>query len=128
MSSPSSPSDKHKLQGNSLFKDFRFEEAIKEYTCAIIQNPSNPVLYTNRAVAYSKLNPAQHEKSLIDAEKAISLNSESVKGQFLVGQALLNLNIRLNEASSHLKKAYEYGLSQRVSYLEEILIASRFCT
>lgn len=63
---------------------------------------------------------------LNDAEKAISLNSETVKGHFIAGQALLNLNIRLNEASSHLRKAYEYGVDQKVAYIEDILQTSRF--
>ncbi|KAL3901524.1 MAG: hypothetical protein SGCHY_000556 [Lobulomycetales sp.] len=118
-----SPADEHKAKGNALFKECYFKEAISEYTRAIIVNPINPIYFTNRSLTYSKLD--QWRDSLSDAEKAIQLDPKSVKGHYLAGQALLHLGERLNEASSLLSKAYQFGAEQKVAYIEDILNACR---
>lgn len=41
----------HKALGNRYFSLYNFEKAIQCYTCAIAKNQTNPVYYTNRAIA-----------------------------------------------------------------------------
>ena len=42
------------LQGNQLFKESKYAEAIEQYTKAIELDPSNAVLPANRAMALIK--------------------------------------------------------------------------
>ena len=44
-----------KEQGNDAFKDGRYTEAIEKYSLALKANPSNSVLYSNRAQALIKV-------------------------------------------------------------------------
>jgi len=49
-----------------------FRRAVQLYTEAIVLDPSNHILFTNRSAAYSKLQ--QHSKSLDDARRAKDIN------------------------------------------------------
>lgn len=117
-------SEGHKQQGNLHFAAGRYDDAIKEYSVAIIKNPSNAIYYSNRALCYLRL--SQHEKCISDCTKAVELDSRSVKGLYLMGQALLELgSSRLNEAIASLKKAYVAAIEQKVAYADEIAMAVR---
>ncbi|EIE84691.1 hypothetical protein RO3G_09401 [Rhizopus delemar RA 99-880] len=65
-------SEQHKANGNKLFAEKRFEEAIKEYTSAIIKDSSVPVYYTNRALCYLKLE--KYDQVISDCRRAIELD------------------------------------------------------
>ncbi|RKO89618.1 hypothetical protein BDK51DRAFT_17278, partial [Blyttiomyces helicus] len=67
--------DSHKLQGNKFFQEGLLREAIKEYSTAIIKNPSNPVYYTNRARCFYKVK--EHRQCISDARRATELDSTS---------------------------------------------------
>ncbi|KAH3876726.1 hypothetical protein DPMN_000575 [Dreissena polymorpha] len=54
-----------------------FQTAIKAYSEAIDLEPTNHVLYTNRAAAYAKIQ--QFQKSLVDARKSRELNPKWAK-------------------------------------------------
>jgi tetratricopeptide (TPR) repeat protein len=49
------PGEEAKLQGNVAFKAFDYPCAIERYTEAIGRARRNPMMYSNRAAAYSKL-------------------------------------------------------------------------
>ncbi|KAJ3222417.1 STIP1 y and U box-containing protein 1 [Clydaea vesicula] len=115
-------SEEFRKKGNDFFHQGLYEEAIKQYTTAIIKNPNNPLCYTNRALSYLKLN--KFENVIQDCEKGLDLDPNSVKAHYLLGQALTHTS-RLNESISHLKKAYALGVSQNVNYTADILAASR---
>lgn len=57
--------ENYKELGNQFFKDGKYEESIREYTLAIELEPKNPVYYSNRSMAYLKLDDFQN--SLNDA-------------------------------------------------------------
>ena len=63
--------------------------ALKQYSKAIQKAPTCDVLFTNRALCKIKLK--KFDDACIDAREAISLSSISVKGHYLLGQALMHL-------------------------------------
>ncbi|KAH9584300.1 hypothetical protein LSM04_008310 [Trypanosoma melophagium] len=75
-----------KEEGNTLFKEDKFPEAVAAYTEAIKRNPSEHTSYSNRAAAYLKL--GAYSEALADAEKCISLKPDFVKAHARKGHAL----------------------------------------
>ncbi|TPX31861.1 hypothetical protein SmJEL517_g04901 [Synchytrium microbalum] len=116
-----STSDEHKKAGNAFFSSQLYDEAIREYSTAIIKNPGIATYYTNRALCYLKM--AVYDRVSTDCEKALEIDPKSVKGHYLMGQALTEL--KRPEATGHLRRAMELGLDQKVAYLEEISTAYR---
>ncbi|ORX53183.1 the chip U-Box E3 ubiquitin ligase [Hesseltinella vesiculosa] len=112
--------ERHKAQGNRLFSEHRYEDAIKEYSTAIIKDSTERIYYTNRALCYSKLEKYDHV--INDSRKAIELDKSTVKAYYLLGQALIEKR-QHTEALAKLKIAYELASSQRVKYVNDILQA-----
>lgn len=69
--------EKAREEGNNLFKDGKFAEAVKAYTEAIRRLPTDARGYNNRAAAYTKL--AALPEALKDAEEAIKVDPTFVK-------------------------------------------------
>jgi len=67
-----------KEKGNHAFKNADYPEAVKHYTEAIKRNPSDHVLYSNRAACYTNLRA--FSDGMKDCEKCIQLNPRFVKG------------------------------------------------
>jgi stress-induced-phosphoprotein 1 len=64
--------------GTKAFQAKDYETAIKHFTTAIIENPQDHTLYSNRSASYFNMN--QHEKALQDAEQCISIKPDWDKG------------------------------------------------
>lgn len=71
-------SQQAKERGNDFFKKGMHPEAIKEYTEAIRRNPTDHVLYSNRAASYMKL--GEFPTAIRDCDKCIALDPTFVKG------------------------------------------------
>jgi STIP1 homology and U-box containing protein 1 len=67
-------------------------------------DPTNPLLYTNRAMARLKLH--LYESVIPDCNSSLELLSENMKAYYYLAQAEIELE-RLEEAYSHAQKAYE---------------------
>ena len=93
-----------KEKGNLHFKRGEYEEAISLYSQAISKNPSNPLLYTNRANA--RLKVKQWEEVISDCLHSIELLQDNMKAFYFLAQAQLELN-HPNEALSSAMRAYE---------------------
>ena len=94
-----------KEKGNAFVKEQKYKEALDCYTKAIICNPKEPILYSNRSAMYCNLE--EYELSLKDAEKAMKLNPDYKKPYLRKGKALEKLN-RKKEAL----EVYELGLQK----------------
>ncbi|XP_053673993.1 uncharacterized protein LOC128724290 [Anopheles nili] len=72
--------DELKEEGNRCVKAGNFTEAILHYTHAIKLNPVDAILYSNRSLAFCKIQ--QYYYANEDADKAIALNPTWAKGYF----------------------------------------------
>lgn len=64
-------------RGNNLFKSERFTEACSAYGEGLRLDPSNPVLYCNRAACWFKL--GMWERSIEDCNQALSIQPSYAK-------------------------------------------------
>lgn len=74
----------HKSEGNRLFKEGKYGEAINEYTEAIKRNPNDHILYSNRANAFCKL--MRWDAALEDCDKALKIDSKFIKAWIRKGK------------------------------------------
>ncbi|KAF2458221.1 heat shock protein-like protein STI1 [Lineolata rhizophorae] len=78
--------DALKVEGNKLFAEKKFPEAIEKFSKAIELDPSNHVLYSNRSGAYASMKDFQH--ALDDATKTTEIKPHWAKGWGRKGAAL----------------------------------------
>jgi len=93
----------YRQEGNKLFNLKKYEEAIKQYTKAINKGASSSIFFSNRALCYLKLK--QWEKAIADCKSTIENDSESIKGNFFMGQSEMELE-RYDEAINHLSRGF----------------------
>ncbi|MCJ1466140.1 hypothetical protein MMC07_004759, partial [Pseudocyphellaria aurata] len=93
-----------KEEGNKYFQAGDFGEAERLYTRAIQKDPSNPKLFTNRAMTRIKLQ--SWEACIDDCIKSIELEQGNMKGYYYLAQAQLALR-HPNEALNSALTAYE---------------------
>ena len=74
-----------KAKANNFMKCGKYLEAIMDYSQAIAIQPSNPILYSNRSLAFLKL--SQFFFAVKDAETVIRLVPDWAKGYYRKGQA-----------------------------------------
>ena len=80
-----------KAKANSLMKTGKYVEAIVEYSEGISLQPANPLLYSNRSLAFLKL--SQYFFALKDAETTIRLVPDWAKGYYRKGQVELEVEM-----------------------------------
>lgn len=66
-----------RMRGNDLFKSERFTEACSAYGEGLRLDPSNSVLYCNRAACWFKL--GQWERSIEDSNRALHIQPNYTK-------------------------------------------------
>ncbi|KAI4457174.1 e3 ubiquitin-protein ligase chip [Holotrichia oblita] len=111
-------SDKElKEQGNRLFSLRKYDEAVNFYSKAIIKNPDVAHYFTNRALCYLKL--LKYEQACTDCRRALDMDSNTVKGHFFLGQALLELE-NYDESVKHLQRALDLAKEQKLNFGDDI--------
>ncbi|RIA95290.1 STIP1 homology and U box-containing protein 1-like protein [Glomus cerebriforme] len=104
--------ESYKAKGNIYFNEKDYESAVKEYSEAISRNSRNAVYYTNRALCYLKL--GKYDNVISDCNLAIGIDTKSVKGHYMLGQALTE-KANFDSAVSHLQIAYELSITDKVT-------------
>jgi tetratricopeptide (TPR) repeat protein len=79
--------EKHKADGNKAMSAKNYTAAIDCYTKAVELDGSNPVYYSNRAAAYSS--HGDHEKAIVDAQRALEVDSKFSKAYHRLGSVFL---------------------------------------
>ncbi|KAM9842225.1 uncharacterized protein ACBR49_013672 isoform 2-T2 [Aulostomus maculatus] len=82
--------------GNRLATSGQYQMAVESFTEAIKYNPQEFKLFGNRSLCYERLQ--QYEKALRDADVALTMEPNWIKGLFRKGKALCGLR-RYYEAS-----------------------------
>ncbi|QPH17911.1 hypothetical protein C2857_002830 [Epichloe festucae Fl1] len=78
-----------KQEGNRHFQNGDYVGAEGLYSKAIIADPQNPALYTNRAMARLKL--GHWDSVMADCQACLALAPSSMKANYYLSQALLSL-------------------------------------
>merc|ERR1719410_1173064 len=73
-----------KKEGNALFGDGKFAEAIGKYTESIKRNPGDHKVYSNRATCFCKL--MRWDAAMADCDKAIKLEPTFIKAYIRKGK------------------------------------------
>ncbi|CAI5716045.1 unnamed protein product [Hyaloperonospora brassicae] len=98
-SAPSRDDDsQHKKRGNDFFRAKNYEEAIREYSLGIDNEPT-ATLYSNRSAAYCAL--GHFERARRDAEEAIALDADWAKTYSRKGKALYGLGLYKKAADAY---------------------------
>ncbi|GFT94259.1 hypothetical protein NPIL_274991 [Nephila pilipes] len=108
-----------KNKGKECFQKGDYPGAMKHYTEAILRDPDDAILYSNRAACYQKL--AEFPLALKDCETCIKLDPSFVRGYIRKGMALTALK-DYAKASSAFQKALELDPNN-----QEALDAYRKC-
>jgi len=98
-------SAKAKDEGNVLFRENKFAQAVERYSEAIKRNPTDHTLYTNRAQTYIKLMALP--EALKDAEESLKLKPDFVKAFLRKGQVHFMMK-EFQKALQTYEKALEY--------------------
>jgi len=101
----SEEAEKFKAAGNALFKEKKYEDAIKQYNKAITSDPENASYYSNRAAAWSL--KGNHDSALADANRCIQKDPNFVKGYSRKGKAFFDMG-KMAEA----EQSYKEGLTK----------------
>ncbi|KAF5270975.1 hypothetical protein FQA39_LY08278 [Lamprigera yunnana] len=94
--------DSLKELGNTAVRNNKYEEAILHYTYAVKLEPTNYTLYSNRSLAFLKVQ--QFHLAMEDAMETIRLNPMWAKGYFRKGEIEL-ATYQFNEAFISYQKA-----------------------
>uniref|UniRef100_U5EX44 Stress-induced-phosphoprotein 1 n=1 Tax=Corethrella appendiculata TaxID=1370023 RepID=U5EX44_9DIPT len=112
--------EQEKEKGNEYFKNGDYSSAVKHYSEAILRNPDDPKLYSNRAACYTKL--AAFDLGLKDCDMCVKLDEKFIKGWVRKGK-ILQVMKKPSEALSAYQKAIEIDPSNA-----EALEGYRTCT
>ncbi|KAK2614769.1 hypothetical protein N8I77_001571 [Diaporthe amygdali] len=96
-----------KEQGNKRFARGDYGGAEGLYSQAIIADPKDPKIYTNRALARIRLQ--RWEDAILDCQTCLALSSDNMKAHFLIAQAQIELKY-FDDALDNVKRAHELAV------------------
>ncbi|KAK0671617.1 putative CHIP protein [Cercophora samala] len=99
-----SKSQQLREEGNRHFQKGEYVRAEALYSQALILDPSNPTLYTNRAM--SRLRLSLWDSVIADCESCLRLSPDNLKAHYYLSQAHLALHA-YTDALAHALKAHK---------------------
>jgi len=111
-----------KAQGNRLYSQRSYEDAIGCYTKALIKNDKVTAIYTNRALCYLKLE--LWENVIKDCKLALELDHRTTKAHYFMGQALTELD-KFDEAIQSFAQAIETAKEKKEHFGDDLHLALR---
>ena len=96
--------EQYKNFGNEEFKKQNYQAAINHYSEAIELCPTEPAYFTNRAIAYLKIDKFDEAKG--DCQQALNINPNFAKAYNRLSKCLIALG-DLTAASISLQKSIE---------------------
>eukprot|EP00002_Diphylleia_rotans_P013430 TRINITY_DN2629_c0_g1_i7.p1 TRINITY_DN2629_c0_g1~~TRINITY_DN2629_c0_g1_i7.p1 ORF type:complete len:272 (-),score=33.36 TRINITY_DN2629_c0_g1_i7:298-1113(-) len=111
-----------KDRGNQSFQIGEYAQAIECYTNAIKLKSDVAVYFVNRGLSYLRV--GDYKRASQDAERAIGLESKSVKAYYILGQAQVELS-DLEHGVTSLRKAYHLTEGATTPYAHQICRALR---
>lgn len=108
-----------KSRGNGFYKEKQFDQAITCYNEAILMDPENISIYTNRAAVYIEL--CQFDKCIEDCEKAIEIG-RSVHAEYA---QIAKAYIRIGNAYLKQGEDTEDGLLKAIDAYEKAQMENR---
>jgi STIP1 homology and U-box containing protein 1 len=94
---------KFKEQGNKRFGNGDYSGATEFYSKAIHHDPTNPLFYTNRAMACLKTAPPNYRQAAADSRISIELLPKNLKAFFYLAQAQIELKMEEEALKSALE-------------------------
>lgn len=98
--------EKYKKQGNAYYKAKMYNQAIVEYTNALIENMDYAEVYYNRGIVFFDLN--QFYKAIVDFDMAIMLNPKDRSAYYSRGLSYSKVG-KMDLALNDVKKADKMG-------------------
>ncbi|VDP71448.1 unnamed protein product [Echinostoma caproni] len=108
--------------GNLRFKEGKFQDAIEQYTTSVRLTPEDPVPYTNRALAFLKLERYASAES--DCSAALALDKKCVKALFRRAIARKGLQ-KKSEAIEDLKSLLALDENNKAAITELTLLTGK---
>ncbi|CAI4056762.1 hypothetical protein SKDZ_03G1230 [Saccharomyces kudriavzevii ZP591] len=90
--------EKDKQQGNALFKQGLYREAVDSYDRLIVAQPQNPVGYSNKAMALIKL--GEHAQAIQACQQGLQHASTPTTPDHLTIRAKLQYRLELSQAAA----------------------------
>lgn len=117
-------SEKIKDDGNKLFKEKKYNEALEKYSRAISMRPTYPVFYGNRSACYMML--SQFPQALQDAKYSVQLDDKFLKGY----SRILKCSIAIGDLVSARQAAEKYKEidPKSTTILEEVSTLAKLTT
>ena len=106
---------KLKTEGNDLFREKKYLEAVAMYAEALKHDPNNAVLYSNRSLSYLKLE--MYHEALADSIECIKQNPRWIKGyvrKTLAHQGLGNHEEAMKSATEGFKVCSESRIKREL--------------
>uniref|UniRef100_A0A914XUW3 Uncharacterized protein n=1 Tax=Panagrolaimus superbus TaxID=310955 RepID=A0A914XUW3_9BILA len=72
----------YKERGNKLYQAQRYEDAITNYTAAIMRDNTSPTYFTNRALCF--LQTKKFDKAEQDCRRALELDQKNIKASLFL--------------------------------------------
>ncbi|KAL1431246.1 hypothetical protein MTO96_014622 [Rhipicephalus appendiculatus] len=104
-----SKSEELKEKGNQCLKEEKYAEAILHYTHAISSDRENSILYSNRSMAFLKMD--QFYLAYEDAKETIRLNPEWAKGYYRKAEVEFKAE-HYEEAMESFRKSLQFGADE----------------